>query len=353
MKRVLITGGAGFLGSHLAMRWKEENPEDQVISFDNLKRSGSELNLPRLKKMDIVFQHGDIRNKEDLLALPKIDLILECSAEPSVMAGIHSSPDYLIQTNLVGTLNCLELARRDRSDFVFFSTSRVYPISYLNDVRWKETESRFEWLDDQIIKGVSSQGIAEDFPLDKPRSLYGSTKLASELMIQEYGDCYGLRTLVNRCGVLTGPWQMGKIDQGVIVFWLASHLYKRKLKYFGYGGQGKQVRDMLHVEDLYALLKLQLLNWELSDSKTFNVGGGRETSVSLFELTKFCENLTGNKLMIESVMENREADIRIYLSDCSLVKKQFGWSPKYNAQSILKEIYDWMLQNSSILKNIL
>ncbi|TGN08046.1 NAD-dependent epimerase/dehydratase family protein [Leptospira ilyithenensis] len=353
MKTVLVTGGAGFLGSHLALRWKEENPNDKIIAFDNLKRRGSELNISRLRSKGIEFFHGDIRIKEDLFALPKIDLILECSAEPSVMAGINSSPDYLIQTNLIGTLNCLELARRDKSDFVFFSTSRVYPIESLNQADWKESETRFEWNDKQKLSGVSSLGITESFPLEKPRSLYGSTKLASELIIQEYGDTYGLRTLINRCGVLTGPWQMGKIDQGVVVFWLASHVYKRNLKYFGYGGKGKQVRDLLHVEDLYALLKLQIGSWELSNGQTFNVGGGREVSVSLLELTDICQKITGNKIEIESVLEDRQADIRIYLSDCTKVKNTFGWRPKYDPETILKEIHIWIQENSLILANIL
>ncbi len=353
MKTVLVTGGAGFLGSHLALRWKEDNPNDKIIAFDNLKRRGSELNISRLRAKDIEFFHGDIRIKEDLMALPKIDLILECSAEPSVMAGINSSPDYLIQTNLIGTLNCLELARRDKSDFVFFSTSRVYPIESLNLAEWKETETRFEWTDEQKLSGVGSSGITESFPLEKPRSLYGSTKLASELIIQEYGDTYGLKTLINRCGVLTGPWQMGKIDQGVVVFWLASHIYKRNLKYFGYGGKGKQVRDLLHVEDLYSLLKLQLGNWDLSNGQTFNVGGGREVSVSLLELTEICQRITGNKIEIESVLEDRQADIRIYLSDCTKVKNTFGWQPKYDPETILKEIHIWIKENSLILANIL
>jgi len=353
MKTILITGGAGFLGSHLALRWKEENPTDRIIAFDNLKRRGSELNIARLRSKHIEFLHGDIRIKEDLLSLSKIDMILECSAEPSVMAGINSSPDYLIQTNLIGTLNCLELARRDKSDFVFFSTSRVYPIESLNQASWLEAETRFEWTDKQEIMGVSSQGVTENFPLDKPRSLYGSTKLASELIIQEYGDTYGIRTLINRCGVLTGPWQMGKIDQGVVVFWLASHIYKRNLKYFGYGGKGKQVRDMLHVEDLYSLLKLQLGKWDLVCGQTFNVGGGREVSVSLQELTSICQKITGNTVEIESVLEDRQADIRIYLSDCSKVKRIFDWKPQYSVEAILNEIDVWIRENSSILSNIL
>ena len=130
--RLLITGGAGFVGSNLALDFKKNNPETHIIALDNLKRRGSELNLPRLKEDGIEFIHGDIRNKEDLEGTGKADLIIECSAEPSVMAGYNSSPEYLINTNLLGTVNCLEYARKCDADVVFLSTSRVYPVRTIN-----------------------------------------------------------------------------------------------------------------------------------------------------------------------------------------------------------------------------
>ncbi|MDX2189286.1 MAG: NAD-dependent epimerase/dehydratase family protein, partial [Bacteroidota bacterium] len=128
MKAILITGGAGFVGSYLAIKFKAYYPQVDVICLDNLKRRGSELNLPRLKSAGIQFVHGDIRNKEDFEGLPPIDLILEASAEPSVLAGIQSTPDYLLNTNLNGTINCLNFAVRHQAKFIFLSTSRVYPI---------------------------------------------------------------------------------------------------------------------------------------------------------------------------------------------------------------------------------
>jgi CDP-paratose 2-epimerase len=246
-KRALITGGAGFVGSALGLGLAQRYPDWQITALDNLKRRGSELNLPRLKQAGIQFIHGDVRNTEDLdpVALQP-DLILECSAEPSVLAG-YASPGYVLQTNLVGTVNCLELARQTQADFIFLSTSRVYPIAYLNALEFTETETRFQLLEQQVLPGVSSQGISEEFPLNGARSLYGATKLASELLVAEYADAYGLRTVINRCGVLTGPWQMGKVDQGVFALWMAFHYFQRSLKYIGYGGTGKQVRDFLHV----------------------------------------------------------------------------------------------------------
>src|SRR3989339_333736 len=131
-KNILITGGAGFVGSNLALKLKAKYRGAEIFCMDNLKRRGSELNIPRLKAAGVNFVHGDIRNKEDFEEIGKNDLILECSAEPSVLAGITSSPSYLINTNLVGTINCLEFARQNREAFVFLSTSRVYPIDPIN-----------------------------------------------------------------------------------------------------------------------------------------------------------------------------------------------------------------------------
>ncbi|HEU0064696.1 MAG TPA: NAD-dependent epimerase/dehydratase family protein, partial [Flavisolibacter sp.] len=207
---ILITGGAGFAGSNLGIKLKENYPHYTIIAFDNLKRRGSELNLPRLKAKDIIFMHGDIRCKEDLFFTNKIDLVIDASAEPSVMAGITSPVEQVINNNLNGTINCLELAKNHKASFIFLSTSRVYPIASLEKANYIEEETRFSWTNDQIIKGISSKGISEQFPLDGSRSFYGATKLCCELMIKEYNSLTGLKTVINRCGVLTGPWQMGK-----------------------------------------------------------------------------------------------------------------------------------------------
>lgn len=215
---VLITGGAGFVGSSLALAIRERHPDVTVTALDNLRRRGSELNLPRLAAAGIRFSHGDVRCREDLDAItPAPDLVIECSAEPSAQAGYSESPEYLIQTNTGGCFQCLELARRVKADFLFLSTSRVYPYGLLNSLRFHEDETRFRLEDRQPVTGASGRGVSETFPLDGPRSLYGMSKLAAELMVQEYGDAYGLRWIINRCGLITGPWQMGKTDQGVIV----------------------------------------------------------------------------------------------------------------------------------------
>ncbi len=256
-RSVLVTGGAGFVGSNLAIMYKRRYPETRVSVLDNLRRRGSELNIPRLRQSGIEFIHGDIRNREDF---PEFEagLILECSAEPSVLAGYSGSPRYLLNTNLIGTLNCLELARKQGADFVFLSTSRVYPIQALRSLNYSEAGTRFVLADEQPYPGASALGISEDFPLRGSRSLYGATKLASELFVEEYGAAFDLKTVVNRCGVITGPWQMGKVDQGVFALWMARHYFGGELSYFGYGGTGKQVRDFLHITDLFELADTQI-----------------------------------------------------------------------------------------------
>jgi CDP-paratose 2-epimerase len=350
---VFITGGAGFVGSNLAINLKEKYPSYNITAFDNLKRRGSELNLPRLREKEIEFVHGDIRCKEDLFIEKKIDCIIDASAEPSVLAGLTTPVEQVVSSNLSGTINCLELAKQHKASFIFLSTSRVYPIAALEQVSFSETNTRFEWLDNQSLPGVSSKGVTESFLLTGSRSFYGATKLASELMIQEYHSLTNMKTVVNRCGVLTGPWQMGKVDQGVIVLWVARHLFKGKLGYFGYGGTGKQVRDILHVADLFRLIDWQIHNLDKVAGETFNVGGSVDSSISLQELTRLCEKTTGNKINIEVVPENRAADIRVYLTDNSYVTSKTGWQPQIKPLQIIEEITSWISEHKKALQPIL
>lgn len=352
-KRILITGGAGFVGSNLAFKLKEKYPDSEIFILDNLKRRGSELNLPRFKENKINFIHGDIRNKEDFEELKDIDLVFECSAEPSVLAGLDTSPSYLINTNLLGTINCLELARKNKAQFIFISTSRVYPIKSINDLKFKEEDTRFSLESNQVTTGASVEGIAENFPLEGARSLYGSTKLCSEIIIQEYMDSFGLKAIIDRCGVITGPWQMGKIDQGVFVLWVARHIFGGKLSYIGYGGKGKQVRDFIHIDDLFDILDIQINDPDKYNNSILNIGGGKENSVSLQELTKICEEVTGNKITISSVEENRPADLISFITDSNKIKSISGWKPKKGAKETVSDISKWINKNKEQLKNIL
>ena len=353
MDKILITGGCGFVGSSLAFAMKKKYGGAKIYCFDNLKRRGSELNVGRLQDFGIEFVHGDIRNPEDIESVGGFDLLLECSAEPSVLAGYNSSPTYLINTNLVGTLNCLESVRKHKANMVFLSTSRVYPISPIENLNYYETETRFELSDEQDVDGVSSKGLNEEFPINGIRSLYGATKLSSELIIQEYAEMYNLKLLINRCGLLTGPWQFGKIDQGVIVFWVAKHFWKGSLSYIGYGGTGKQVRDLLHVKDLNNLIEIQISNINKFSGNIYNVGGGKDVSLSLLELTELCVKYTGSSINIGRVKKTRVADIPVYLSDSSKVTDATGWKPKIFPNEIISEIVRWIKDNNLLLERIL
>jgi len=354
-KQILITGGAGFVGSTLSIGLKLRYPNYRIIALDNLRRRGSELNLSRLREVGVEFVHGDIRNPEDLLEFTHLDYILDASADPSVLSGINSPVMPLINANLGGTVNCLELAQRTGAAFIFLSTSRIYPIRNLEAAAFEELETRFIWNNYQNIRGISSKGVTEDFPLEGSRSFYGTTKLASELLITEYNELKGLKTIINRCGVISGPWQMGKVDQGVLVLWLARHYFKGELAYIGYGGQGKQMRDVLHADDLLNLIDHQIHNLETYNNQTMNVGGGLETSFSLMELTTICEEVTGNKIRIKPILENRAADIRIYVSDCDKLNQinNGAWKPKKDIKALVADTFAWMQANEKNLKNIL
>jgi CDP-paratose 2-epimerase len=342
LKRVLITGGAGFVGSNLAVSLASRHPEWEVVVLDNLYRRGSELNLPRLREAGVEFVRGDVREPEDLARVARVDALIECSAEPSVMSGVDGDTGYLVHTNLTGAYNCLELARRDGAFVVFLSTSRVYPVGPQVDLKLEEAETRFEIVAEQEVPGVSPAGISEQFPLDGARTLYGATKLAAELLIEEYRAGLEVPAVIDRCGVIAGPWQMGKVDQGVFTHWMLAHYFGNPLSYIGFGGVGKQVRDLLHVEDLVDLVERQLLAPAEWDGRTVNVGGGRECSLSLVETTAICRELTGNEVPIAPVEQTRAGDVPIYLSDCTKIFGLDEWRPQRSAEQVLADIHEWV-----------
>ena len=350
---VLVTGGAGFIGANVALGLAKRHPDWEILALDNLRRPGAELNLPRLRDAAISFVHGDVRVMDDLLELGEVNALIECSAEPSVLAGFDGSPDYVVKSNLVGAYNCLELARRRQAYFVFLSTSRVYPIAWLQGLAFEEADTRFELAARQRVMGASVDGISEQFPLDGARTLYGTTKLSAELLIEEYRATYGLRAVVNRCGVIAGPWQMGKVDQGVFTFWMLAHHFGRPLKYIGFEGSGKQVRDLLHVEDLVELLEQQLVNPEPWDGATVNVGGGRECSLSLLETTALCAEIAGREVPVERSSETRPGDLALYISDCRRLFERTDWRPRREPREILADIDAWISANEAAVRSAL
>lgn len=351
--RVLITGAAGFVGSNAAVSLAGRHPDWQVVGFDNLRRRGSELNLPRLREAGVEFVHGDVRERADLEAAGAVDALVECSAEPSVLAGLDGGLDYLVRTNLVGAYNCLETARASGAFFVFCSTSRVYPVAALRRIALVEDESRFEVAAEQEQPGVSAAGVAESFPLEGSRTPYGATKLSAELLIAEYADAFGLRAVVDRCGVIAGPWQLGKVDQGVFTHWLLAHRFGRSLDYIGFGGSGKQVRDLLHVDDLCDLFDEQLGAPDRWAGATVNVGGGHEGSLSLRETTELCRELTGNEVPVSASGAARPGDVPLYLSDCSRLFAMTEWRPRRDPRTILADTLAWIDANEDAVRSAL
>ena len=146
---------------------------------------------------------------------------------------------------------------------------------------------------------------------------------------------------------------MGKVDQGVVVLWVARHHFKQPLSYIGYGGKGKQVRDILHIKDLYRLLEIQINDMKAHNGEIYNVGGGPDRSVSLLELTHLCQKYTENKIPIKSVNEDRSGDIRIYITDNSKITEKAGWRPEIEVEEIIEEISKWIRENSELLRPIL
>jgi CDP-paratose 2-epimerase len=352
-RRVLITGGAGFVGANLAVGLAARHPEYELVALDNLKRRGSELNLPRLREAGVAFHHGDVRSLEDMYSAGEVDALVECSAEPSALAGIDSSPGYLVHSNLLGAYHCLELARRTRAQVVFLSTSRVYPVAPLGAARFEDAETRFELAKSQSIPGLSGRGVAEDFPLEGARTLYGASKLSAELLIAEYAETYSVPAVINRCGVIAGPWQMGKVDQGVFTYWLLAHYFGWRLEYIGYGGQGKQVRDLLHIEDLVDLVDEQLAAPGRWAGVTVNVGGGPEVSLSLQETTELCREFTGRVVPVRPADNDRPGDVRIYISDCARLFGLTDWRPRRDSRRILADTVEWIAAHERSVRSAL
>lgn len=339
--RILVTGGAGFIGSSIAIALAERHPNHEILACDNLYRRGSELNLPRLRAAGVGFHHADVRQPGELAAIGPVGAIIECSAEPSV----HGSSDVIVPVNLLGAYNCFEHASRHGAQVVFLSTSRVYPVAPQEQLSFTETDTRFELAAEQPFQGAGPDGISELFGLTGARTMYGASKLAAELLLGEYE----LPWVINRCGVIAGPWQMGRVDQGVFTHWVLSAIGGRPLRYFGYGGSGKQVRDLLHVDDLVDLVDLQIRAPKHWAGQTFNVGGGREISLSLLETTELCRELTGAELDVAAAGADRRGDVRIYLSDCRALYAHTDWRPRRSARDVLTDIHRWASEHAGLL----
>ena len=348
--KLLITGICGFAGSSIAKTLLQSHSNLEIVGFDNFSRKGSELNISEFKSLRIDLIRGDIRTQSDIDALPKVDWVIDCAANPSVLAGIdgQSSSRQLMEHNLLGTINLLEYCKRNKSGLILLSTSRVYSALELANLPVESSKDRFD-LEQSSIAGLSDLGISESFPTSAPTSLYGSSKLASEQLILEYSYNFDFPVWINRCGVLAGAGQFGKADQGIFSYWIHSFKEKNPLKYIGFNGSGHQVRDALHPQDLVPLLYQQLMepNWDAP--KIINVGGGIENSMSLKQLSDWCENRFGSNEVISSA-ESRSMDAPWIVLDSTVAQNEWNWSVKTKIEHILEEVAHHAENNPSWLK---
>ena len=307
--------------------------------MDNLSRRGSEFNLCKLHDLKIQFVHGDIRAETDLLQLPPVDWIIDCAANPSVLAGIKdgSSSRQVLEHNLLGTINLLEHCKERGSGLILLSTSRVYSATQLARLDVDKKDDGFVINHSNKFSGVSAKGINETFPTSPPLSIYGSSKLASEIIILEYANSFDFPVWINRCGVLAGAGQFGKADQGIFSFWIHSFREQRLLKYIGFDGSGYQVRDALHPKDLTPLLWKQMNNPNAENPKTLNLGGGIENALSLKQLSTWCEDRFGPNEVLNSV-EERPMDAPWIVMDSALARESWEWEPTTSLNEILNEI---------------
>ena len=349
--RILITGICGFVGSTLAHGLREGWPDWEIVGLDNLVRAGSETNRRALRQRGIKLNHGDVRNPSDLETLPPCDWIIEAAANPSVLAGVDgkTSSRQLIEHNLVGTINILELAKHWRCGFTILSTSRVYSIRALAAVPVETQADRLTPLPNQHatrntnqplpIPGCSPAGITEGFSTEPPLSLYGSSKRASELLACEYAEAFNLPVSILRCGVLAGAGQFGKIDQGIFSYWIHSWCQKRPLKYIGFNGSGCQVRDCLHARDLVPLVAQQVSKPRFDTARILNVSGGVSQSASLRELSAWCAKRFGPH-SVAADAGNRPFDVPWLVLDYSRAAQVWSWKPQTSLDAIWSEIAD-------------
>jgi CDP-paratose 2-epimerase len=338
--KLLVTGICGFVGSSLARALRERLEGLEIFGVDNLSRLGSEINRARLKRMEVKLFHGDLRMASDLETLPAAEWVIDAAANPSVLAGVDgkSTSRQLVEHNLWSVINTLEYCRGCQAGLVLLSTSRVYSIAALASLPVSQRNGAFQLDTSQTLPpGVSSCGVAEQFSVNPPISMYGATKFASETMALEYGETFRFPVWVNRCGVLAGAGQFGTAEQGIFSYWLHAHAGRRPLRYVGFGGYGWQVRDAFHPDDLAALIVEQIRGGSVAGERVFNAGGGAENSMSLAHLNTWCDQRFG-PVCPEPDHRPRPFDVPWLVMDSSAARRRFGWVPCRSLESILEEI---------------
>lgn len=357
LMKILITGICGFVGSRLALALRGRMADAHIFGIDSLVRPGSEGNRHELMSRGVRLVHGDVRLRSDLDTLPACDWVIDAAANPSVLAGVdgRSSPRQVSEHNLSGTLNILEYCREHSAGLVLLSTSRVYSAKDLGALPIEERHAAFA-LDTrrELPPGVSARGIAEAFSVRPPISLYGATKLASEVMAIEYGLAFRFPVWIDRCSVLAGAGQFGTAEQGIFSYWLHAHAARLPLRYIGFGGRGLQVRDGFHPDDLANLISAQIKRANAPEHAVYNAGGGPSNAMSLSQLTAWCNRQFGAHEPRPDPAP-RQFDIPWVIMDSSRARDELGWAPERSLESILEEIAshvranpDWLRRTGAI-----
>lgn len=338
--RILITGICGFVGSRVAERLIERHEGLSVWGIDNLMRPGSEINRARLRKLGVTYVHGDIRAASDFESLPAADWVIDAAANPSVLAGVQAgfSSRQLFEHNLASLINVLEYSKTHKAGLVLLSSSRVYSIPGLLSIPLGVVGNAYR-LDQAapLPPGVSARGIGAGFSTRAPVSLYGSLKLAMEAIALEYFEAFGFPVWIVRCGVLAGAGQFGTPDQGIFSYWINAHLRRRPMRYVGFDGAGRQVRDALHPDDLTALVDAQMNTERSGGQRIYTAGGGAENAMSLAALTSWCDSRFGPHAPAAD-LRPRPYDVPWIAMDSSDAERDFGWRMEIPIAKLLDEI---------------
>jgi len=340
----LITGGAGFIGSNFVVHLLKLG--HSVTVFDNFSRAGTRENLESIMalkfKNQLRFVNGDIRDYESVKsAVVGAETILHLAGQVAVTASV-TNPRYDFEVNSLGTLNLLEAARNEGNKplIIFASTNKVY--GGLEDYQVLEQESRYAFAD-------CPYGVSENQPLDF-HSPYGCSKGTADQYVHDYSRIYGIPTVVLRLSCIYGPRQFGMEDQGWVAWFLISAALGREINIYG---DGKQVRDLLYIDDLIDAVDKIVIGRETLAGQIFNLGGGRSNSISVWqELQPMLESVSGKKL-IPNRGDWRPGDQKIYISDIRKAEKYLHWTPKIKVSQGIVSLYQWIEDNRDLLRKVL
>lgn len=338
--KLLITGGCGFLGSNLAADALARG--DELTVFDSLYRDGSRENLVWLQAQgNFKFEHGDIRNQNDITRVIQTfqpDAIFHLAGQVAMTTSI-ANPRMDFEVNVLGTVNLLEAVRRHcpSAAVIYSSTNKVY--GDLEQYSYIETDTRYQCVE-------KPNGFDEQTQLEF-HSPYGCSKGAADQYMLDYARIFGLKTVVFRHSSMYGGRQFATYDQGW-VGWFCQKAVEASLNIvsdeFTISGNGKQVRDVLHAEDMKSLYLGSLNNMEKIKGQAFNIGGGVHNSLSLLELFSILEEMVGKKMKYKK-QNSRESDQKVFISDITKISKLSHWTPKISSGQGVKLMYEWVLQS--------